>query len=655
MIRSLTQGRARGPRPYERSGHVVGAGLPRPSNAAAIAIALAAVLAACDRGPAAPPPPAPETDLRSQLKNPLAHGLLAQRLFDESPASTIVLLPLLRDADPEVRAASASLLGTLGAREAVPALAAASRDPDPLVRAQAVAALGAIGSLAPAEALKAAFADLDPRVRRQAAAAAGRSDPPGLRPNLRALLRDPADPVRFSAARALGTLRDAESGGALAGIALDPKSHPAVRIAAAAALGRISDPAAVGALRTLERDPDPDVSQAASRALLSAGAVESDLVRRSAEAPPEERLDAIHTLAFRNGPESLERLRFLADSDDPDIRATAMDALAIRDTGASGGKPPNEPVERALASEDPRIRRAAVHAALRRDASFGPWMEKAANDPDAIVRRILLDACERLGPDASLGALRALLSDAEEDIASRAASILGASASAAARDALLSAFEPALHRVRTAILAALAARGDDPATLGLFRRILEKTDSDVAHRTLAARRISATADATDARRLRAILAEESADPQISIACAEGLGERRDAAAVPVLEKALLRDEPYVQRAAISALGRIGQPGSTARIRPFLKAERGIVRAAACEALGRLGDASDAEALAASVSDSEASVRATACLALGRLPPSAASAAALNRASSDREPSVRKAAVAALAEAAGRPR
>lgn len=85
---------------------------------------------------------------------------------------------LLTHRSPEVRARSASLLGTAGIIEAVPALVFASRDPVWFVRLRIVKSLAAIGSPDQAESREAYFAALEHmvyddswHVRRHAAAA----------------------------------------------------------------------------------------------------------------------------------------------------------------------------------------------------------------------------------------------------------------------------------------------------------------------------------------------------------------------------------------------------------------------------------------------------------------------------------------------------
>lgn len=74
----------------------------------------------------------------------------------------------LRDPTKEVRAAAATALADVEAREATVALIAAAADPEVLVRQMAIAALGEIGDPAATPTLRAAMEDPAPEVRFQA-------------------------------------------------------------------------------------------------------------------------------------------------------------------------------------------------------------------------------------------------------------------------------------------------------------------------------------------------------------------------------------------------------------------------------------------------------------------------------------------------------
>jgi HEAT repeat protein len=152
----------------------------------------------------------------------------------------------LRHGDDYVRAFAAWSLGELveKAGPAVPALAAAVADPDPAVRGVVVMALGKIGS----------------------------SDPAVVGALARAL-RDRGWEYRWKAARALGKIGSG-AGEAVASLAaaLAEDDDAKVRQEAARSLGRIGRGAegAVPALSAARHDRDPDVREAAARALRAA-------------------------------------------------------------------------------------------------------------------------------------------------------------------------------------------------------------------------------------------------------------------------------------------------------------------------------------------------------------------------------------------------
>jgi uncharacterized protein (TIGR02996 family) len=115
------------------------------------------------------------------------------------------LLPLLSDADAEVRRAAAEALGKGRSPLAADGLRAALRDKDEKVRVRAAEALGLIGEASAAGELTAALRDASARVRREAATALGkvRARDEASLAALRLAERDADKAVRREAAAAL--------------------------------------------------------------------------------------------------------------------------------------------------------------------------------------------------------------------------------------------------------------------------------------------------------------------------------------------------------------------------------------------------------------------------------------------------------------------
>jgi HEAT repeat protein len=172
------------------------------------------------------------------------------------------LLDGLASPDATTREAAAKLCGALRLAEAVPWLSDLLADPDERVRAAAARALGRTGGRRAVDALMAS-AERFPAQRLAVDIAHAASDI-----DLDGLLRSERRPhAAVVVALACGLRADALRFPRLVAIARDPTNEPEVRAAACRALGMIGDRAAAGVLRNLTSDANPDVSEAAARAL----------------------------------------------------------------------------------------------------------------------------------------------------------------------------------------------------------------------------------------------------------------------------------------------------------------------------------------------------------------------------------------------------
>jgi beta-lactamase regulating signal transducer with metallopeptidase domain/HEAT repeat protein len=206
------------------------------------------------------------SDTSSGLRRIAAWGLA--EYADNQIAAEALANALRHDRDPTVREMAAWALAEGNHRSvAVDALSAAVRgDAFTEVRATAAWALGSVGDRSSADALTAALSDASPEVRKRAAWALGSSDLRQAPPKLIAMLSD---------------------------------KDPEVRELVAWALYEIEDPAAIPALESaLAREPDKEMQISYIRALAAVGE------------------------------KSVDALKGLLESKDPEIRSIAVKALA---------------------------------------------------------------------------------------------------------------------------------------------------------------------------------------------------------------------------------------------------------------------------------------------------------------------------------------
>jgi beta-lactamase regulating signal transducer with metallopeptidase domain/HEAT repeat protein len=206
-------------------------------------------------------------------------------------------------------------------------------DPDASLRRIAAWGLSEYADgLVATEALSQALRrDSNASVREMAAWALGQGDGdhPVAIDALSAAMRGDSDPkVRGTAIWAMGQIGDKSSMDALT-IALSDRS-PGIRMRAAWAVGQVQPRQAPKALTDLLRDPDPDIREVAAWALYEIedpGAIPALDAALRAESDKKLQFAYIRALAAV-GEKSVDAVRRLLDSKDPEIRSIAVRALA---------------------------------------------------------------------------------------------------------------------------------------------------------------------------------------------------------------------------------------------------------------------------------------------------------------------------------------
>jgi beta-lactamase regulating signal transducer with metallopeptidase domain/HEAT repeat protein len=182
-------------------------------------------------------------------------------------AAEALATALRRDSDPSVREMAAwSLADANRSGVAVDALAAALRgDANTQVRAISAWSLGSVGGRSVADVLTAALSDPSVEIRKRAAWALGNADLRQAPPALISLLRDPSAEMRELAAWALYQIEDPASIPAL-DAALRSESNKDLQIAYIKALAAVGEKS-VDALKNLLESNDPEIKSIAVRAL----------------------------------------------------------------------------------------------------------------------------------------------------------------------------------------------------------------------------------------------------------------------------------------------------------------------------------------------------------------------------------------------------
>ncbi len=205
--------------------------------------------------------------LATQLvEEPSSRGryFVALRLAAFGDAAVDYFIPLLANGDPEVRNLAASMLGTIPAPRAVPALLAALQDSAADVRGRAATALGVIGSTDCVVPLLALTSDPEPWVRSAAIRSLAQLGAIELLAPAEGAMSTPQQWQRAATVESVGIL-GSEGGLPLVFGALDDE-EPHVRRSAVVAALEIGSPKACEALGQASNDPDWEVRVYAAEA-----------------------------------------------------------------------------------------------------------------------------------------------------------------------------------------------------------------------------------------------------------------------------------------------------------------------------------------------------------------------------------------------------
>ncbi|MBX7164987.1 MAG: HEAT repeat domain-containing protein [Pirellulales bacterium] len=416
----------------------------------------------------------------------------------------------LAHSDPVTRARAAHTLAAFGvrAKESVAAvMKMLSGDADPLARAAAARCLGSIGDKQGPEvdALLQAITDKDPRVRRAAVASVRQLAPGPDRtlPKFVQVLED-ADPGAVVAA--LVTISD--FGAAAVPPMINALANPKSRYWALLVLNDIG-PAAKDAAKPIEAllsDEQPEMRLQAALALGAIGpdaeGAASALIATAKDEQAGVRYAVAYALGRLGDPAAKDALAELQSADDPMQKMLATWALSQ------------------IEPENAELRKQSLAA-----------LSEGISSPDAMVRRAAAHGLgdEKLPADEVVPLLIKALADKESSVAQTAAEAL-LRFGAAAVEPLAHELANAEQRPEASFLLSRMGEAAQPACGALLDAFQAETDPEVQRLTLLA------------------------------LAAAGC---RDAAAVPVLVKALRSEQPRVQRSATYVLGKMGPVAKSA--------------------------------------------------------------------------------------------
>lgn len=295
------------------------------------------------------------------------------------------LLDLLKDEEPEVRAASAWALGRIGLKEAIPALASYADDLEGEVRKMVAKSLGELKGEDAYRSLLPLLNDKESEVRAMAARGMGEVKIRKGEDHLIPLLNDSDPSVCFEAIQALAELRS-KKGAPFLLKRIQEDSSESIRAHAAWALGRIGDPEIVERLvQYLVQHPGSSAAYYGIRALKNFGMVKEVLetIKPCLESKdPLMRYGAVRLLGELKWGEGTFFLESLIE--DPVIHVREAVALSL---GKIGGPFVPDILLRLLSDSVPVVRFQVLEAFdMIRNPKTIPYLISALSDPDFGVR-----------------------------------------------------------------------------------------------------------------------------------------------------------------------------------------------------------------------------------------------------------------------------
>lgn len=464
----------------------------------------------------------------------------------ESERTMDKLIGLLNDSDVFVHRTAANVLRKIKSERAVDALIGLLSNSDDHVRWGATYDLGKVKSERAVDKLISLLSDPKDFVRGGATFALGQIKSERVVEKLISLLSDPNDLVRESAAFALGKVESERAVDGLIGLLSD--SNHSVRRRAADALGKIKSLQAADALIGLLSDSNDDVREGVANAL---GEIESKcavdgLIGLLRDSNYVVRMSAVDALGKINSKRAADALIGLLTDPDFNVRWRVADAL---------GRTKSEPVVAKLigllSDSDGDVRWGAVYALgqIKSERAVDSLIG-LLSDSNSYVREAVADALGEVKSERALDALIDLLTDSDFNVRWRAAFALGKIKSSRAVDRLISLLDGCDRASAAYALGEIRSEGAVDKLIGLL------SDPDAGVRGIAADALGQIKSDRAEDALIGLLNDADASVRRSAACA--LGEIKSDRAMDALISLLDDADEEVRWGTEYALGKIAE-------------------------------------------------------------------------------------------------
>jgi HEAT repeat protein len=392
-----------------------------------------------------------------------------------------------------------------------------------------------------------------------------------------------------------------------------------LRLAAARVLIRAGEPTAVGRVAAQAADERAAVRFEALT-LLREAAVLPDAGRHAAEralsdADPAMRLVALEVLIAHPGIDSVPIVAGSLGDGNREVRLAALRLLGLSRDGRAI-LPLLERIDVADRNERLAVIDAlgSIGAAPAAGLQAGPALERQLGDSNDDVRGAAIDALAKLRFAPAVPALRAIATRVRDALARRAILALGAIADRAAIDTLVGL----LRKPAPAEEVVLALRLAGAAAIKPVAAILPE-----AYPTSAAAAATILAGTRDRAGTAALVAVVKARPLVAVAAAYALATLRDPDAVPGLMEAV-RQPKYaaavgVREACLRALAAIGDNRAAGLVQAAAEDKDPDIRTAALQLATVVRGGISRETLAARLVDRDPAVRRAAIAATAALP------------------------------------